>query len=51
MSRESAAEDPLSPEELSELLAAATDTTPEEIERAADAMEIAPLDEATVLDE
>lgn len=53
MSREPAPEDAdiLSPAELSEVLAEATDTTPEEIERGADEFEIAPPSEATVVDE
>jgi len=50
MSREST-EDTLSPEELSEALADATGTTAEDIEQGAADMEIAPPDEATVVDE
>jgi len=54
MSRESPAgedeADILSPEELTELLADATDTTPEDIDRGAAELEIAPPGEATVVD-
>ncbi|MEF8827301.1 MAG: hypothetical protein V5A27_13325 [Halapricum sp.] len=51
MGQESPVEDALTPEELSELLAEATGTTPEVIEWGAAALEIAPPDEATVVDE
>jgi hypothetical protein len=53
MSRESSVEDAdeISVEELTELLAEAEDTTPEEIERGAEEFEIPPLTEATVVDE
>ena len=51
MSQESPVEDALTPEELSELLAEVEGTTPEAIERGAAEMEIAPPDEATVVDE
>jgi hypothetical protein len=51
MSRESSTEEVLSPEELSKVLAEATGTTAEEIERGAEEMEIAPPSEATVVDE
>lgn len=51
MSQESAAEDALTLEELSEELADATETTTEEIERGAEELEIAPPGEATVVDE
>lgn len=44
-------EDPLSSKELTELLAKAEDTTPEEIDRQAEELEIAPPEEATVVDE
>jgi hypothetical protein len=44
-------EDPLTPEELSELLAEATGTTLEAIERGAAELEIGLSDEATVVDE
>ena len=51
MSREAPAEEePLTPEELSEKLAAATGTSPEAIERGADEFEIAPPEEAEVVD-
>lgn len=52
MSREAPAEDTvefLTPEELSEVLADATDTDPEEIERGAAALDIAPPEEAEVV--
>lgn len=50
MSREAPAEkDVLTDEELTEVLADATDTTPEEIERGAEEIEIAPPEEATVV--
>lgn len=51
MSQGSSAEDALSLEELSEILADATGTTPEEIEQGAAEIEIAPPEEATVLDD
>lgn len=51
MSRESPAEDALSVDELTELLADVTDTTPAEIEHGAEDLEIAPPEEATVVDE
>ena len=51
MSREAPAEDGLSPEELTELLADATDTDPEELERQAADLKIDPPDAATVVDE
>jgi len=51
MSREAPAEDEvLTPEELSEVLADATDTDPEEIERGAAALDIAPPEEADVVE-
>ena len=51
MSYESPAEDALSPRELSELLAEVEGTTADEIERGAERIEIAPPEEATVVDE
>jgi len=51
MSQESPAEDALSLEELSAELADATGTTPEEIERGGEELEIAPPAEADVVDE
>lgn len=51
MSQESPVEDALSTEELTELLAEAENTTPEEIEHGAANLEIAPPEEATVVDE
>ena len=51
MSQESPAKEPLSTNELAELLADAEGTTPEAIERGAQAIEIAPPSEADVLDE
>ena len=51
MSHESHADDHVTDEELTELLAEATDSTPEEIERGAAELEIGPLDEATIVDE
>ena len=51
MSRESHADDHVTDEELTELLAEATDSTPEAIERGAAELEIEPLDEATIVDE
>ncbi|SNR67411.1 hypothetical protein SAMN06266787_10977 [Halorubrum ezzemoulense] len=44
-------EDAITLEELSEVLADATGTTGEEIEREAEELEIAPPSEATVVDE
>ena len=50
MNRKAPTEDEaISPEELSEVLADATGTTPEEIEREAEEFEIAPPEEATVV--
>lgn len=50
MSRETPAEDEfLTPEELSGVLAEAEETTPEEIESGAEELDIAPLEEATVV--
>ena len=49
MSQESPAEDALTPEELSEVLAEATETTAEEIERGAKELDLAPPEEATVV--
>ena len=51
MSRESHADDHITDEELTELLAEATDSTLEEIECGAAELEIQPLDEATIVDE
>jgi hypothetical protein len=51
MSQESPVEDALTPEELSELLAEATGTTPEAVERGATALEIAQPDETTIANE
>lgn len=51
MDYEPPVDDALTLEELSEVLAEATDTTPEEIERGADELWIAPPEEATVVDE
>ncbi|WP_254824903.1 DUF7718 family protein [Haloglomus halophilum] len=51
MSQESPVEDALSPEELSEVLAEATGTTAEEIERGAEEMELAPPEEGTVVED
>ncbi len=51
MSHESPAGDALSLGELSEVLADETGATPESIEREADALDIAPPYEATVVDE
>ena len=51
MSRESHADDYVTDEELTELLAEATDSTSEEIERGAAELEIGPLEEATIVDE
>ena len=51
MSREAHAKDEvLTPEELSEVLADATDTDPEEIERGAAELEISPPEEADVVE-
>ena len=50
MNRKAPTEDEaISSEELSEVLAEATDTTPEEIERGAEELEIAPPEEAAVV--
>lgn len=49
MSEESPVDDALTLEELSEVLAEATDTTAEEIERGAAEMTLAPPEEATVV--
>lgn len=51
MSQEEPAEDILTVDELTEELADATGTTAEEIERQAESVDIAPPEEATVLDE
>ena len=51
MSREPSDADMISDEELTELLADAEATTPEEIERGAAELDIAPPEEATVIDE
>lgn len=51
MSQESPVKDALTPEELSEVLAEATGTTAEEIERGAEELEIAPPEDATVVDD
>ncbi|MEF8802291.1 MAG: hypothetical protein V5A56_14885 [Halolamina sp.] len=51
MSQEAPVEDALTPEELSKLLAEATGTTPEVIERGAAELEIAPPEKATVVGE
>ena len=52
MSREAPADaDMVSDEEFTELLADAEGTTPEEIERGAAELDIAPPEEATVVDE
>ncbi|SNR57494.1 hypothetical protein [Halorubrum vacuolatum] len=50
MSQEPPIENALSLEELSDVLAEATGTTREEIERGAEELEIAPPSEATVVD-
>jgi hypothetical protein len=50
MSQESPVEDALTPEELSEVLAEATGTTPEVIERGAKDLDLAPPEEAIVVD-
>lgn len=51
MSQESPAEDALTLEELSEVLAETTGRTAEEVERGAAEMEFAPPEEATVVDD
>ena len=51
MSHESPAEDALTPEELDEVLADATGSTPEQIRAGAEDLELAPLAEADVVDE
>ncbi|GAB7017696.1 hypothetical protein JCM18750_05570 [Halostagnicola bangensis] len=51
MSQESPTQDSLSPDELTELLADATDTTAEEIDQSASDLEIASPEEATIIDE
>lgn len=51
MSEGSPVEDALTLEELSEVLAEATGTTPEEIEQGAEELDLAPPDEAVVVDE
>ena len=51
MCQESPVEDALTPEELAQLLAEGEGTTPEAIERGAAELEIAPPDEAIVVDE
>ncbi|MEZ3172448.1 hypothetical protein ABNG03_17815 [Halorubrum sp. RMP-47] len=51
MSREPPDADMISDEELTELLADAEGKTPEEIERGAAELDIAPPEEATVVDE
>ncbi len=51
MSQESPTQDSLSPAELTELLADATDTTAEEIDQGASDLEIASPEEATIVDE
>ena len=50
MTQESPVEDALTLEELSEVLAEVEGTTPEEIERGAAGLEIAPPEEATVVE-
>lgn len=50
MSREPAADEPISPEELSELLAEVEGTTHEAIERGAEELKIGPPEEAKVVD-
>jgi hypothetical protein len=50
-SEASGPDEPLSHDELSEVLAEATGTTPEEIERGADAIEIEPPEDAEVVSE
>ena len=50
MSQEPATDDALTPEELSEVLAEATGTTADEIERGAEELDIAPPEEATVVE-
>lgn len=51
MSHETGPEEPLSMEELTELLAEETATDPAEIERPADEFEIGPPEEAEVISE
>jgi len=51
MSQESPVEDAISLEELDEILAEATGTTPEEIRRGAEELEIAPPWEADIVEE
>ncbi len=51
MDRKSSAEEPLSSKELTELLAQSEDTTPEEIEQGAANLEIAPPEEAMVVED
>ena len=51
MSQESPVEDALTLEELSEVLAEVEGTTPEEIERGASELEIAPPEEAIIVEE
>lgn len=51
MTQKEPSEEVISDEELTELLADATGTTPEEIEEGAEAMDWPPPEEATVLDE
>jgi hypothetical protein len=51
MSREFHPDDHVTDEELTKLLAEATDSTPGIIERSAAALEIGPLDKATIVDE
>ena len=50
-SREHPSKEALSPEELGEVLAEATETTAEEIERGAEELEIASPTESAVIDE
>lgn len=49
-SQEPAADDALTPEELSEVLAEATGTTADDIERGVEELDIAPPEEATVVE-
>ena len=51
MNREESAEEILSADGLTDVLAEATGTTPEEIKQRAESLEIAPPSEATVVDE
>jgi hypothetical protein len=51
MSQETPVKNALTPEGLSEVLAEATGTTPEAIERGAKELDLAPPEEATVVDE